>query len=186
MMNRINSTALSRLVICALVALTYWSSSAVAAAITAGQLVNIRVGDGTTTATANGLPVTLDVYDVIYTAGAPTGVTLAQSIPLTTATSGVAPTSGSRYLTQGGTSAAEGGLTLSLDGRYMALGGYNTIVGGAVTGAGNSGQRVVGILDLSTGSVDTTTDYADTSTSSRILNAYTTDGTDIWTANSTV
>lgn len=160
------------------------ASAAVAATITAGQLVNIRVGNGTTAASATGLPVTLDVYDVTYTAGAPTAVTLAQSIALPTATSGTPPTSGNRYLTQGGTAAAEGGLTLSLDGRYMALAGYNNIVGAATNGSGNNGQRVVGLLDLSTGTVDTTTDYADTTTANAIRNAFTTDGTNIWTANS--
>ncbi|HEX3599528.1 MAG TPA: PEP-CTERM sorting domain-containing protein [Lacipirellulaceae bacterium] len=128
--------------------------------------------------------MTLDVYNVTYTGGAPTAVTLSQSIPLPTATSGTPPTSGNRYLTQSGINATEGGLTLSLDGRYMALAGYNNIVGGVTTGTGNSGQRVVGLLDLSTGTVDTTTDYADTSTSNTIANAFTTDGTDIWTANS--
>ena len=173
--------------ICALFALlALWSSFANGATIpiTAGQLVNIRVGNGTTAASSTGLPVTLDVYNVTYTSGLPTGIALAQSIPLPTATSGSPPTSGNRYLTQGGTASGEGGLTLSLDGKYMALVGYNNIVGAATNGTGNNGQRVVGILDLSAGTVDTTTDYADTSTSSAIRNAYTTDGTNIWTANS--
>jgi hypothetical protein len=170
-------------VLCALVFLP--ASAAIAATITAGQLVNIRVGNGTTAATGAGLPVTLDVYNVTYTAGAPTAVTLAQSIALPTATSGTPPASGNRYLTQGGTAGGEGGLTRSLDGRYMALVGYNNIVGAATNGSGNNGQRVVGLLDLSAGTVDTTTDYADTTTSNAIRNAFTTDGTNIWTANST-
>jgi hypothetical protein len=67
----------------------------------------------------------------------------------------------------------------------MALVGYNNIVGAATNGSGNNGQRVVGLLDLSAGTVDTTTDYADTTTSNAIRNAFTTDGTNIWTANST-
>src|SRR5262249_38407560 len=91
---------------------------------------------------------------------------------------------GNRYLTQGGTAAGEGGLTRSLDGRYMALVGYNNIVGAATNGTGNNGQRVVGLLDLRTGTVDTTTDYSAARTSSEIRNTSTTDGTNIWTANS--
>jgi hypothetical protein len=168
---------------CAFFALTVSISEA--GTILPGQLVNIRVGDGTTAPAGTGLPVTLDVYTVTYTGGVPTGVTLSQSIALPTATSGTPPTSGNRYLTQGGTAAGEGGLTLSTDGNYMALGGYNNIVGGVTNGSGNSGQRVVGVLTLSTGTVDTTTDYADGPTASAIRNAFTTNGSDIWTANST-
>ncbi|HEX3602049.1 MAG TPA: PEP-CTERM sorting domain-containing protein [Lacipirellulaceae bacterium] len=167
---------------CALLA--PWSTSAFAGPITSGQLVNIRVGDGTTTPSGTALPVTLDVYNVTYTAGVPTGVSLGQSIPLPTATTGTAPTSGNRYLTQGGTAGGEGGLTLSTDGRYMALGGYNTIVGGSTNASGSSTDRVVGLLDLSAGTVDTMTDYTNTGATNAIRNAFTTNGTDIWTANS--
>jgi hypothetical protein len=186
MTNTSYSTALHRCTISALFALlALWSSFATAATITAGQLVNIRVGNGTTSPASTGLPVTLDVYNVTYTSGAPTSVALAQSIALPTATSGTPPTSGDRYLTQGGTASGEGGLTLSLDGKFMALGGYNNIVAGVTNGTGNSGQRVVGLLNLSTGTVDTKTMYSDGLTTSAIRNAFTTNGTDIWTANST-
>jgi hypothetical protein len=156
-----------------------------AAPIVAGHIVNVRVGDGTTTPAGTGLPVTLDDYQVNYIAGVPTSVTLMQSIALPGATSGTPPTSGNRWLTQGGTAAGEGGLTTSLNGQYMALGGYNNVVGGVTNGTGNSGQRVVGLLNVSSGLVDTTTDYADAPTASAIRNAYTTNGTDVWTANST-
>jgi len=157
-------------------------STAEAGPITSGQLVNIRVGDGTTVATGNALPVTLDVYDVTYTGSVPTGVTLSQSIPLLS--SAVPPTSGNRNLTQGGTAAAEGGLTLSGDGNYMALAGYNAAPG---TGAsGGTSNRVVGRLDLAAGTVDTTTALTDASASSNAWRAaYTTNGTDIWASGST-
>jgi len=181
------STALYRCAICASTALLALSSSlATGAEITSGQLVNIRVGDGTTVATSFGLPVTLDVYNVTYTAGAPTSVTLAQSIPLPTSTTGTAPTSGNRYLIQGGSAGAEGGLTLSSDGKFMALAGYNNIVGSPTTssGATNNSERVVGLLSLSTGTVDTTTDFLSSSMTSGIRNAFTTDGSNIWAATS--
>src|SRR5437773_11766464 len=79
-----------------------------AAMIGAGDLVVLRVGDGTTAPTGAGLPVTLDDYKVTYTNALPTAVTLQQSIPLPTATSGTPPTSGNRYLVQGGTAAGDG------------------------------------------------------------------------------
>ena len=172
----------------ALVAL--WSLFAAAAPITTGQLVNIRLGDGTTTASGTALPVTLDVYNVTYTGIIPTSVTLAQSIPLPTATSGTAPTSGNRYLTQGGTAGGEGGLLLSGDANYMTLAGYNQIVGG-VTNPGTAGteDRVVGFLNLSTGVVDTTTAFTGYSGSgpgaTAFRGAYASNGTDVWAAAST-
>ena len=86
-------------------------SSARATPILSGDLVNIRVGDGATTPTGTGLPVFLDEYSVTYTAGVPTSLTMVQSIPLPGSTSGTPPTSGNRWLTQGGTAAGEGGLT---------------------------------------------------------------------------
>lgn len=170
------------------------SSIATAATITAGQLVNIRVGDGVSAPLSSGSQVRLDVYDVTYTGLVPTSVSLSQTIVLPSATlaSGMTPpASGDRWLVQGGTAAGEGGLTLSTNGQYMALGGYNSCYAAGVTtscltnGTGNSGQRVVGLLDLSTGIVDTKTDYADAAVGSAIRNAFTTNGTDIWTANST-
>lgn len=157
MLNKLNLARSFLLTISTSLAFLLTAATYVAAGtISAGQLVNVRVGNGTTTPAATALPVTLDVYNVTYTSGVPTGVTLAQSIALPTATSGSPPTSGNRYLTQGGTASSEGGLTLSLDSNYMALAGYNNIVGAATTSTGNNGQRVVGLLNLSTGAVDTT------------------------------
>jgi hypothetical protein len=164
--------------VCAILATC--SSIALAGPITSGQLVNIRVGDGTTIPSGAALPVTLDVYNVTYTGNAPTGVTLAQSIAVQSG----ATTTGNRALEQGGTAAGEGGLTLSSNGQYMALAGYNVDKGGITNGTGNNLNRVVGLVNLSTGLVDTTTDYTDSPSASAIRNAFTTDGTNIWTANS--
>src|SRR3954471_20118646 len=119
MINTFRKSSFPRFWACALVTLfAFCASFAPAATITPGQLVNIRVGDGTTAPAGTGLPVTLDVYNVTYSGAVPTGVTLAQSIPLPTATSGTPPTSGNRYLVQGGTAAGEGGLTLSANQQY--------------------------------------------------------------------
>jgi hypothetical protein len=157
-----------------------------AAAIGAGNIVVIRVGDGATTATGTALPVTLDEYSVTYTGTAPTGVTLVQSIPLPTGALGTAPSSGQRYLAQGGTAGGEGGLALSSNGLYMTLAGYNSGLGDP-TNAGTVGteDRVVGRLDLATGVCDTSTVLVGFAATSAIRNAFTTNGTDIWTATST-
>jgi hypothetical protein len=164
--------------------------SAEAAPIYSRQLVNMRVGDGTTTPTGTALPVRLDVYNVTYTAGVPTSVTLAQTIPMPIATSGTAPTTGNRYLAAGGTAAAEGGLALSVDRRYMTLAGYNQIVGGPTNpGAAGTEDRVVGFVDLSTGTVDTTTAFTGYSGSgpgaTAVRGAISVDGTNVWMAAST-
>ncbi|HVT30851.1 MAG TPA: PEP-CTERM sorting domain-containing protein [Lacipirellulaceae bacterium] len=172
-------------------------SLVLATPITSGQLVNIRVGDGVDLPNGSGSQVRLDVYDVTYSGGAPASVSLSQTIVLPSATnaSGMSPpASGNRWLVQGGTAAGEGGLTLSSDGNYMALVGYNTCYAGTTGagatcqtngtgGTGNTGQRVVGVLNLGTGTVDTSTDFT-VGTSSAIRNAFTTDGTNIWTATS--
>ena len=117
-------------------------------------------------------------------------MTWQQSIPLPTATSGSLPSTGNRYLTQGGTAAAEGGLSVTGDGKYVLLAGYNQIVGG-VTNPGSSGteDRVVGRLDLSAGSVDTTTAFQNFSGSTQgaaaSRGAFSSNGTDIYLSSST-
>src|SRR5262245_10500634 len=89
---------------------------AVAAPFTPGNLVVVRVGDGTGT---------------LGTAAAPTFLlectttgTLVQTIPLPTAVSG-----SNHILTNAGNATSEGFLTLSSNGRYLLLGGYDAAVG---------------------------------------------------------
>jgi hypothetical protein len=156
-----------------------------AAVIGAGDIVVIRVGDGTTAATGTALPVILDEYSVTYTGTAPTGVSLVQSIPLPTGAAGTAPLSGQRYLAQGGTAGGEGGLALSSDGLYMTLAGYNSGKGDVTNpGATGTEDRVVGRLELSTGNVDTSTVLVGLSGANAVRNAFTTNGNDIWVASS--
>jgi hypothetical protein len=66
-----------------------------ASAITDGDLVVLRVGDGSTVATGGAFPVTLDEYTVTYTGSLPTGVTFVQSIAAPSGTA-AAPTTGNR------------------------------------------------------------------------------------------
>ena len=158
-----------------------------AAPIAAGDIVVVRVGYGSQTPSGSASAVTLLDYAVTYTAGVPTAVTLNQTIgPFNTVGT---PGSGQLALTQGGTAAGEGGLTKSLDGRYMVVAGYNAAPLGLTNGSGNTEARSAGRLDLSTGLVDTSTSYAVGGTDSLATganrNAYSTDGTSFWSANST-
>ena len=162
--------------------------AAQAAAILTGQLVNLRVGDGTTLPSGTALPVILDVYDITYTAGLPTAISLAQSIPVQSGpTGGTQPTSGQRNLMQGGSANGEGGLALSVDRRYMTLGGYNSTLGGSASGNNpTTPNRVIGRLDLSDGTVDTTTALTDASgTTNAVRSVVSIDGTQFWMGAST-
>jgi hypothetical protein len=160
-------------------------SVATAAQIGAGNLVVIRVGDGTTTAVGTALPVILDEYQVTYTGTAPTGVTRVQSIAAPTGAAGTAPASGQRYLAQGGTAGGEGGLTLSTNGQYMMLAGYNSGIGDVTNpGAAGTEDRVVGRLDLATGTLDTSTVLVGLNGNTAVRNAFSTDGSDIWVSSS--
>jgi hypothetical protein len=151
--------------------------------IAAGDLVVLRVGDGNTVATGAGLPVSLLDYKITYTGVVPTSLTLQQTIDLPTATSGTAPTSGDRWLVQGGTAGGEGGLFLSTNGQYMTLVGYNRPIGGTLNGSGSDTEdRVVGRLDLNTGVVDTTTTLVPGAATAAVRSAFTTNGTDLWVA----
>jgi len=157
-----------------------------AAPILPGDIVVVRHGDGATTPSGSASAVALLEYSITYTAGAPTGATLVQTISAPTVVG--TPGSGQLALTQGGTASGEGGLTLSLNGQYMAVAGYNSAPGGLTNGTGNTENRSIGRLQLSTGVLDTSTSYAvsasDTVAGGANRNAYTTDGTNFWAANS--
>lgn len=84
------------------------SSAATAAPFTPGNIVVQRIGDGSTTLSANGNPVFLDEYT-------PAG-TLVQSIAL--------PTTGPDPCINAGNATSEGYLSRSPDGRFLAIGCY--------------------------------------------------------------
>lgn len=140
-----------------------------AAALTNGNLVVYRVGDGTAALSNTGTAVFVDEYT-------PTG-TLVQSIAMPTAASG-----SQLSLVAGGSATSEGYLNLSGDGRYVSLTGYNAAVGASnpANGAAATPVRTIGLLDLSTGLVDTSTGINDVSGAAR--SAYTVDGTNIFYA----
>jgi hypothetical protein len=140
-----------------------------ASPIAAGDLVIYRVGDGSAGLTSASTKVFLDEYT-------PTGA-LVQSIAMPIADT---PATGAHALTASGTATSEGELTISPDGKFIAATGYDAAPGVAsIAGTASATvNRVVGILTVSSASVDTST----------ALNAYSannprsavTDGTNIW------
>jgi hypothetical protein len=75
-------------------------------------------------------------------------------------------------------------LTRSTDGNFLTMGGYGIAPGtGGVNGTTSAEvNRVVGRVDLSSGTIDTTTALTDTFSGVSIRGAASTNGTDIWLA----
>jgi hypothetical protein len=139
-----------------------------AAPITPGNLVVLRVGTGAAALSSAGTAMFLDEYTP---AGAPV-----QSIAVPTTTIGA-----NLRMVMNGTSTAEGGLTISPDGRYVAFGGYDAATGTASisTTTTASVNRVVGVLDLTTGTIDSSTKFT-TAFSAQSIRGAVTDGTNVW------
>jgi hypothetical protein len=139
---------------------------------TPGDLLVLQTGNGTTTLSGNAAPIFLDDYN-------PNG-TLIQSVAMPTAG---ATNSSANLLTEGGTAASEGILTLSPNGEYVALAGYSEVVGDAAPSgtASSAVQREAATLSwngtLTINQLGTTA-YGN----NNIRSAFTTDGTNIWTA----
>ena len=125
-----------------------------AATIFGGDVAVYRVGaNGSAAALTSGNnAVFVDVFR--KTDGA---WSLNQTIAMPTEVSG-----NNQILTASGTAGSEGFINMSEDGRYFVLGGYNKVVNnvGATLALGTgkySTDRTIGLLTLSSGSVDTTT-----------------------------
>jgi hypothetical protein len=147
------------------------SGSVIAAPVsfTAGNIVALRVGTGSTLTNA-ATRVLLDEYT-------PTG-TLVQSVSLPTSVSGL-----NRILTMSGTSTSDGGLTLSPDGQYLSLAGYDAAPGTAnVTSSSALLNNRIAALVTQNGSINTTTRISDAYDASNIRSAVTNDGTSFWCA----
>lgn len=150
----------------AVAAAATFSTSALAAPITPGNLVLFRAGDGSAALNANGTPVFLDEYT---TAG-----TLVQSIPV--------PTTGTtQQMTVVGNATTEGIISRSQDGTKLVFMGYRSGTGVSPTGAGNA--RVIGTLDAA-GTLDTTLAVTDLATATP-RSATTVDGSAYWLGTST-
>ena len=118
---------------------------------TIGNLVVVRVGDGSAALTSAATAVYLDEYTT-------TG-TLVQTIPLPTAGSG-----SNRTCVIRGSATSEGYLNVSGNGFYLMLAGYDTALGTAGTAIETSTAatlaRVIARVDLS-GTIDTSTALGD-------------------------
>ena len=125
-----------------------------AATILANDVAVYRVGaNGSAAALTSGNnAVFVDVFR--KTGGA---WSLNQTIAMPTVVSG-----NNQILTASGTASSEGFLNMSEDGKYFVLGGYNQVVnnvnGSNALGTGKyTADRTIGLLALSSGTVDTTT-----------------------------
>lgn len=142
---------------------------AMAAAFTPGNLVVVRLGDGTGFTTGASTSVFLDEYTT-------TG-TLVQSIAMPTTVSA----SGNRALTMSSSATSEGFLTRSADGNYLTLGGYNAAPGTAsITGTASAAvNRVMGRVDAN-GAYDTSTAFSDAFSAASIRSVVSDNGTNFW------
>jgi hypothetical protein len=137
-----------------------------ASSLTPGNIVVVRVGDGSTTLNGNASAVFLDEYT-------PAGG-FVQTIAL--------PTSGNT-LTNAGSATSEGFLNLSVDNQYLIQAGYKAVPGTAAVATSTSAavNRVIGRTDMN-GNVDTTTALTDAYSGGNIRAATSDDGTHFWTS----
>jgi hypothetical protein len=167
------SRSIRRCIMLAVLAVAVTGTSAVGGPFGPGNLVVVQVGaDGGPALTSAATAVFLKEYAI-------TGGSAIQSVALQTTAAG----SGNAALTMSGTASSEGALARSTDGRYLTLAGYNADAGtGGVVGTTSATvNRIVGRVDLATGTVDTTTRLSDGHSGGNIRSAVTTDGTTFWT-----
>lgn len=108
---------------------------------TTGNLVVLRVGDGTNALSANGSAVSLLEFTTTRSSQSATTVT-------------AIPSSGASALTLNGNSTTEGVLQLSQNGQYLTFGGYRADALGG--GPANAQAKVIARVDVSR-TVDTST-----------------------------
>lgn len=133
---------------------------------TIGNIVVVRIGDGSASLTSSGTAVFLEEYT-------PAGV-LVQVIPMPTAISG----SNKRFVLTG-TSTSEGNVEISGDKHFITLGGYDADVGTATVLTAAGVNRVLAFVSEN-GTINTTTAITDGYIGSNIRSVYTLDGTSFW------
>ncbi|HMS56265.1 MAG TPA: hypothetical protein PKA27_12775 [Fimbriimonadaceae bacterium] len=159
----------SKMILSALASLAAFS--AISAPFTPGNLVVIRVGDGSAAPTTAGTALFLDEFT--------TGGSTIQSLAMPTSTSGA-----NRAFTHNGTSTAALGLTRSLNNQYLFLGGYDATPGTVVNNTDSTViNRVVARVDANC-NIDTTTALTDaySTNTAGIRSVYSVDGTGFWLA----
>jgi len=143
------------------------------------DLVVLRIGDGTSQLNSSAAPITVLDYAITYTGGQPTGAALVQSI--------AAPTTDSRSdhaIGQMGNSVIEGGMARSLDGNWMTFGGYHSSPCGPTDQFSATETGIVGILNVNTGTLDTSTNVSRNANADAWRGVATTNGVDLWIATS--
>lgn len=159
----------SKMILSALASLS--ALSAISAPFTPGNLVVIRVGDGSSAPTTAGTALFLDEFTV--------GGTGVQSISMPTSSVGA-----NRAITHNGTSTAALGLTRSGNGQFLFLGGYDATPGTVVNNTDATAMnRVVARVDAN-GNIDTTTALSDaySTGTAGIRGVYSLDGSGFWLA----
>jgi len=134
---------------------------------TPGNLVVVRVGNGSGTLSNAATPVFLDEYT-------PNG-DFVQAVAMPTALNG-----NNRRLTMSGSATSEGALSLSGDGQWLLLAGYDADVGTTSVASSNSAtvNRVVAKVSLSS-LIDTTNVITDAYSANNIRGA-TGNGDNLW------
>ncbi len=161
-------------VILPLVAALAASSATAQQPIAFGNIVVMRVGDGTAALGSTATPMFLDEYT-------PAGV-LAQTIALPTAASGLNRPIGVR-----GTATSEGFLNISANGLYLLATGYDVTPGatGFATAAAATVNRVIARVDF-LGNVDTTTALTDAYSAGNPRCVVSDDGNQFWISGTAV
>ena len=144
--------------------------SLAAQSFTAGNIVVVRVGDGSGNLASASTAVFLDEYT--------TGGTFVQSIAIPTSASG-----SNAPLTLSGSATSEGSIVGSVDKRYLTIAGYGAapLTPSIASTASATVNRVVARIDA-TASMDITTKLSDASSGNNIRGAATNDGTAFWVA----
>ncbi|MDB5235236.1 MAG: hypothetical protein JWR44_2229, partial [Hymenobacter sp.] len=169
---------LTRLLACLAVLLGLWPTVAAAVPFTPGNIVVVRVGDGSTVTAAGAAAAT---FLLEYT---PAGV-LVQTIALPTA-----PVGSNSILTNTASSSSDALLTRSVNGAYLVLTGYDAAVGtaGLTNTASTANNRIIGRV-AADGTVDTSTRLGDafsgtTSSGANIRSATSVDGASFYAVGS--
>ena len=162
-----------RLLACLATLLMLWPGRASAAPFTPGNLVVVRVGDGSAALTSGATATFLLEYT-------PAGV-LVQTIALPTAAAGT-----NSILTNTGTSNSDALLTRSVNGACLVLTGYDAVVGTALLTSTTSAatNRIIGRI-AADGTVDTSTRLSDGFSGGNIRSATSVDGTTFYAVGST-
>ncbi len=138
-----------------------------------GDLVVVRIGDGTGALSGVATPTFLDEYN-------PATGLLVHTYPMPTAVAGA-----NQPLTNSGTATSEGLLTLSTNGQFLVCGGYTGTPGTAGIAATTAAlvPRVIGTLHLS-GAIDTTTTLGGAFSGGNIRSAASPDGVQFYATGS--